>query len=45
VVVATPVGWDAIEEISVAADMPVGTAKCYAHRGRSRLRDKLSDVA
>jgi RNA polymerase sigma-70 factor (ECF subfamily) len=33
------------EEISVAADMPVGTAKCYAHRGRSRLRDKLSDVA
>jgi hypothetical protein len=25
--------------------MPVGTAKCYAHRGRSRLRDKLSDVA
>jgi RNA polymerase sigma-70 factor (ECF subfamily) len=33
------------EEISVAADMPVGTAKCYAHRGRNRLRDKLSDVA
>src|SRR6266516_1475005 len=33
------------EEISAAADMPVGTAKCYAHRGRSRLRDKLSDVA
>jgi DNA-directed RNA polymerase specialized sigma24 family protein len=25
--------------------MPVGTAKCYAHRGRNRLRDKLSDVA
>jgi len=36
---------DAIEEISEAAGMPVGTAKCYAHRGRNRLRDKLSDVA
>src|SRR5256886_11887327 len=33
------------EEISEASGMPVGTAKCYAHRGRSRLRDKLSDVA
>jgi RNA polymerase sigma-70 factor (ECF subfamily) len=33
------------EQISVAAGMPVGTAKCYAHRGRNRLRDKLSDVA
>jgi RNA polymerase sigma-70 factor (ECF subfamily) len=33
------------EEISVAAGLPVGTAKCYAHRGRNRLRDKLSDVA
>jgi RNA polymerase sigma-70 factor (ECF subfamily) len=33
------------EEISAAADMPVGTAKCYAHRGRNQLRDKLSDVA
>jgi len=33
------------EEISAAAGMPVGTAKCYAHRGRNRLRDKLSDVA
>lgn len=33
------------EEISAASGMPVGTAKCYAHRGRSRLRDKLSDVA
>jgi RNA polymerase sigma-70 factor, ECF subfamily len=33
------------EEISLAAGMPVGTAKCYAHRGRSRLRDKLSEVA
>jgi RNA polymerase sigma-70 factor (ECF subfamily) len=33
------------EEISVFEGMPVGTAKCYAHRGRNRLRDKLSDVA
>jgi RNA polymerase sigma-70 factor, ECF subfamily len=33
------------EEISAASGMPVGTAKCYAHRGRSNLRDKLSDVA
>jgi RNA polymerase sigma-70 factor (ECF subfamily) len=33
------------EEIAAVSDMPVGTAKCYAHRGRSRLRDKLSDVA
>jgi RNA polymerase sigma-70 factor, ECF subfamily len=33
------------EEISVASGMPVGTAKCYAHRGRNRLRDKLSGVA
>jgi RNA polymerase sigma-70 factor, ECF subfamily len=33
------------EEISAASGMPVGTAKCYAHRGRNRLRDKLRDVA
>jgi len=33
------------EEIAAAAGMPVGTAKCYAHRGRNRLRGKLSDVA
>jgi RNA polymerase sigma-70 factor, ECF subfamily len=33
------------EEIAAVSDMPVGTAKCYAHRGRNRLRDKLSDVA
>jgi DNA-directed RNA polymerase specialized sigma24 family protein len=32
-------------EISAAADMPIGTAKCHAHRGRSRLRAKLSGVA
>ena len=29
------------EEIAVAAGMPVGTAKCHAHRGRNRLREKL----
>jgi RNA polymerase sigma-70 factor (ECF subfamily) len=33
------------EEIAAVSDMPVGTAKCYAHRGRNRLRDKLSEVA
>jgi len=35
------------EEIAAAADMPVGTAKCHAHRGRSRLRERLEkrDVA
>jgi RNA polymerase sigma-70 factor, ECF subfamily len=33
------------EEIAAAADGPSGTEKCYAHRGRSWLRDKLGDVA
>jgi RNA polymerase sigma-70 factor (ECF subfamily) len=33
------------EEISAASGMPIGTAKCYAHRGRNRLRDALEDVA
>jgi RNA polymerase sigma-70 factor, ECF subfamily len=35
------------EEIAGAAGMPVGTAKCHAHRGRLRLREKLEkrDVA
>ena len=33
------------EEIAAADGMPIGTAKCYAHRGRNRLRDKLQDVA
>jgi RNA polymerase sigma-70 factor (ECF subfamily) len=35
------------EEIAVAAGMPVGTAKCHAHRGRNRLREQLErrDVA
>jgi RNA polymerase sigma-70 factor (ECF subfamily) len=35
------------EEIAVVAGMPVGTAKCYAHRGRNGLRKRLEgrDVA
>jgi RNA polymerase sigma-70 factor, ECF subfamily len=35
------------EEIAAAAGMPVGTAKCHAHRGRNRLREQLEnrDVA
>jgi RNA polymerase sigma-70 factor (ECF subfamily) len=28
-------------EISAASGMPVGTAKCYAHRGRNGLRARL----
>ena len=32
------------EEIAAASGMPVGTAKCYAHRGRNRLRAALEDV-
>jgi RNA polymerase sigma-70 factor (ECF subfamily) len=31
------------EEIADAAGMPVGTAKCHAHRGRNRLRERLED--
>jgi len=31
------------EEIAAAAGMPVGTAKCHAHRGRNRLRESLED--
>ena len=31
------------EEIAAAAEMPVGTAKCHAHRGRNRLRERLED--
>jgi RNA polymerase sigma-70 factor (ECF subfamily) len=35
-------GFDfSFEEIAVAADMPVGTAKCYAHRARARLRERF----
>ena len=33
-------------EISAAVDMPIGTAKCYAHRARAGLRARLKrDVA
>src|SRR5919201_1277329 len=33
-------------EISAAVDMPIGTAKCYAHRARAGLRTRLKrDVA
>ena len=32
-------------EISSASGMPVGTAKCYAHRARNRLREQLGHVA
>jgi RNA polymerase sigma-70 factor, ECF subfamily len=30
------------EEIADVEGMPVGTAKCYAHRGRNGLRERLS---
>jgi RNA polymerase sigma-70 factor (ECF subfamily) len=33
------------EEISTVAGMPVGTAKCYAHRARASLRDRLRATA
>ena len=32
-------------EISARSGMPVGTAKCYAHRARAGLRTRLTDVA
>jgi RNA polymerase sigma-70 factor, ECF subfamily len=32
-------------EISAAAGMPVGTAKCYAHRARAGLRERLERSA
>jgi RNA polymerase sigma-70 factor (ECF subfamily) len=32
------------DEISALQDMPVGTAKCYAHRARARLRARLAAV-
>jgi len=33
-------------EIAEAVEMPVGTAKCYAHRARAGLRTRLKhDVA
>jgi RNA polymerase sigma-70 factor, ECF subfamily len=30
------------DDISVATGLPVGTAKCYAHRGRNALAEQLS---
>lgn len=33
------------EEISAASGMPVGTAKCYAHRGRAGMRAHLEEAA
>jgi len=33
------------EEIADAAGMPVGTAKCHAHRGRARLSARLEHSA
>jgi RNA polymerase sigma-70 factor (ECF subfamily) len=36
-------GYDVpFEEISQATGLPVGTAKCYAHRGRNALRERVS---
>lgn len=32
------------EEISASAGMPVGTAKCYAHRGRAGMRAHLEEA-
>jgi RNA polymerase sigma-70 factor (ECF subfamily) len=32
-------------EIAAAARIPVGTAKCYAHRARAALRARLRDTA
>ena len=35
-------GFDfSFEEIAGAEGMPVGTAKCHAHRGRNGLRERL----
>lgn len=42
-VVALKDGYDVpFEEISRSTGLPVGTAKCYAHRGRNGLRARLS---
>jgi DNA-directed RNA polymerase specialized sigma24 family protein len=30
------------EQIAEAMEMPVGTVKCHAHRGRLRMRDALA---
>jgi RNA polymerase sigma-70 factor, ECF subfamily len=42
-VVALKDGFDVpFGEIAITTGLPVGTAKCYAHRGRNGLREKLS---
>ena len=42
-VVALKDAFDAsFDEISAATGLPVGTAKCYAHRGRNGLRRRLA---
>jgi RNA polymerase sigma-70 factor, ECF subfamily len=41
VVLKDALDWS-FEEISARSGMPVGTAKCYAHRGRSSLRARLA---
>ena len=42
-VVALKDAFDAsFDEISAATGLPVGTAKCYAHRGRNGLRARLT---
>ncbi len=33
------------DEVAAAAEIPVGTAKCYAHRARERLRARLEGAA
>ena len=33
------------EEIAAAMEMPVGTVKCHAHRGRLRMRDAMAPSA
>jgi RNA polymerase sigma-70 factor (ECF subfamily) len=43
VVVLRDVWGFSYEEIARAARMPVGTAKCYVHRGRERLRAGLEE--
>jgi RNA polymerase sigma-70 factor, ECF subfamily len=32
------------EEIATALEMPVGTVKCHAHRGRARMRRAIDRV-
>lgn len=33
------------EEVARVARLPVGTAKCYVHRGRARLRARLEEAS